>query len=347
VAGSGTATNTGEGWLFQSSVLFTGKITLNGCSTLFSKFGYRANGSAVTTISLFYCFAVGRPAGIVTGSAGFKTEIGANMVGSVWYGGTVESYDIGLELLAGGVGIGFSGDMEDNNTNFVTSAAFNGDIEINFNGIRRSKGTNASANVWWQDDRLNGFWRSESFLDRTHNILEGSGTTKSWGFTRGQSKIDALAEPRNKWMAVGGTSDITTPQNNYTQLLDGFKMSWSATAPTAGAWGRGSIVWDATPVAGGKAGRIVTDGGTFSSATDSTGDTTSGSNVITGLTDTSDFDVFDVVNISAGFAATSNIIILEKTSTTITVDVNSNSTQSNVTVDTQDPVFKLFGVIDA
>jgi len=71
----------------------------------------------------------------------------------------------------------------------------------------------------------------------------------------------------------------------------------------------------------------------YTAATDSTGDTDGSTAVITGMTDTSDFNAGDFVTVSAGFpSATVSYGILSKTSTTITLDTNSDSAQTNVTV---------------
>ena len=68
-------------------------------------------------------------------------------------------------------------------------------------------------------------------------------------------------------------------------------------------------------------------------ATDSTGDTDGSTGIITGMTDTSDFVVGTFVTVSAGFSSTTRPYrILSKTSTTVTLDKNSSSAQTNVTV---------------
>lgn len=68
-------------------------------------------------------------------------------------------------------------------------------------------------------------------------------------------------------------------------------------------------------------------------ATDATGDTDGSTAVITGMTDTSDFEAGDFVTVSAGFhSATFPFEILLLTSTTMTLSANSNSMQTNVTV---------------
>lgn len=66
---------------------------------------------------------------------------------------------------------------------------------------------------------------------------------------------------------------------------------------------------------------------------DITGDTDGSTGVITGMTDTSDFSVGDYAASSDGFPA-SNVAyrITAVTATTITIDINSDSAENNVTV---------------
>lgn len=81
--------------------------------------------------------------------------------------------------------------------------------------------------------------------------------------------------------------------------------------------------------------------GLTATASDNAGDTTSGSDIITGMGDTSDFFVGHYVTCSAGFASTSTRYkILSKTDSTITLNIKSNSTQSNITVN-QYPTFRI------
>ena len=118
--------------------------------------------------------------------------------------------------------------------------------------------------------------------------------------------------------------------------------------PAEGTHEIGTTVYDDAPAASGTEGWICTKEGTFSAATDPDGDTDGSTAVITGITDTSDFLVNEYVTVSAGFASASEPYkILALTSTTMTLELNSNSSQTNVTIATVDPVFKTFGVIAA
>jgi len=72
-----------------------------------------------------------------------------------------------------------------------------------------------------------------------------------------------------------------------------------------------------------------------SSATDVTGDPDGSTNVIPGLTDTTDFTVGEYVTVSAGFpSATTPLRITALAATTMTLDTASDSSQTNVTITT-------------
>ncbi len=58
------------------------------------------------------------------------------------------------------------------------------------------------------------------------------------------------------------------------------------------------------------------------------------------MTDTSDFAIGTYVDVSAGFPSTGPYLIVATTATSITLDTNSDSAESNITVDTSDPTFK-------
>lgn len=111
-----------------------------------------------------------------------------------------------------------------------------------------------------------------------------------------------------------------------------------AAVPSTGTWEIGSRIWKTSPASGGEPGWSCTASGTFSAATEA-GTTTSGSNIVTAMVDTTDFVVGQFVDASAGFAVLTALRIISKTSTTITVDRNANASGA-VILSTTDPVFK-------
>jgi len=122
-------------------------------------------------------------------------------------------------------------------------------------------------------------------------------------------------------------------------------MFWRRdTDPSNGTWHAGDILYSTTPTSAGKIGRTCITSGTFSSATDSTGDTTISSAIIAGMTDTSDFYIGQFVTTSAGFAGGERIRAI--TATTLTLSANATSSVNNITVSTTDPTFETWGLID-
>jgi len=123
---------------------------------------------------------------------------------------------------------------------------------------------------------------------------------------------------------------------------------YASTAPTVGTYVKGTRIYDDTPSGSSFVGWVCTASGTFSSATDATGDPDGSTAVIPGLTDTSDFVIGDFVTVSAGMPSASTPYRIEQiTATTITLNVASTSSQTNVTIATVDPVFKTYGVTSA
>jgi hypothetical protein len=117
------------------------------------------------------------------------------------------------------------------------------------------------------------------------------------------------------------------------------RMLRGSAAPSTQSWPRGTICWNTQPTSGQPMGWMCTESGTYSTATDSTGDTDGSTATITGMTDTSDFNVGDYVDVSAGFATTGPYRVISKTADSLTLESNSNATESNITVDTSDPVW--------
>lgn len=123
------------------------------------------------------------------------------------------------------------------------------------------------------------------------------------------------------------------------------KVTYASGAPAAGSWSVSDVSKQTNNVAGGTMGYVCITAGTFGAATDSAGDTDGSTNVITGMADTSDFNVGDWVNVSNGFPVAVVQILDITSSSEIIVSSNSDSAQSNITIDTTDPVFKTWGAI--
>lgn len=179
-------------------------------------------------------------------------------------------------------------------------------------------------------------------------ISVGSGATDSYQIldkVSGNTFADNI-KATERWSGVDIIPyAIQHDTNGY--LLRRCKALNASTPPTAGTWRRGEIIECSDFAASTSMGDACVTSGTFSAATDNTGDTDGSTAVITGMADTSDFFAGEFVTLSAGFATTGPYLILSKTSTSITVDVNSNSVQANITVSTPDPVFKTLPALGA
>lgn len=141
------------------------------------------------------------------------------------------------------------------------------------------------------------------------------------------------------------TSTIQLDGGTYGLLnINGVRHGAVSTVPIGSyydvkTYRKGDILWNTAPTSGGSPGWVCITSGTFSTATDNTGDTDGVTAVITGMTDTSDFNVGDYVEVSAGFPTTGPYEIIWKTATTITINVNSDAAVNNITVSTPDPIF--------
>jgi hypothetical protein len=158
--------------------------------------------------------------------------------------------------------------------------------------------------------------------------------------------LNGAQGPRVRAEVVQANTRVETGYIDLSYLLvANNKIGYGSAAPTSGTHVQGEIVLDSTPSASGFLGWVCTSSGTFSAATDATGDTDGLTAVITGMADTSDFVAGNYITISAGFPAGYITVVSVDGPTQITVSVSSNSAQSNVTVATVDPVFKTFGAI--
>jgi len=148
---------------------------------------------------------------------------------------------------------------------------------------------------------------------------------------------EMLVKNNKQGVTIG---NFTITGKYYSEIFgDGNVISWGTAAPTNYHWRQGDRIRRTNSTSAQEDGWECTVTGEFGAATDNTGDTTIGSATITGMTDTSDFNVGGLVNCSAGFAVLTGKRIVAKTSTSLTLDAAANSNQSNITVDTSDPVF--------
>ena len=129
-----------------------------------------------------------------------------------------------------------------------------------------------------------------------------------------------------------------THKHGWIKTAAGWDTSGTA-SPTTNTWKRGDRIWNTAINPLGSPGWNIVRSGTFGAATDNTGDTDGSTAVITGMTDTSDFELGDYVSVSNGWpSATAPYRVIASTSTTLTLASNSDSAEVNVTVASIDPV---------
>jgi len=133
---------------------------------------------------------------------------------------------------------------------------------------------------------------------------------------------------------------------NVAIMLAGRKISFGSSAPSAGGWGQGSVIFNTGAAAGGSPGWVCTESGTFGSAYETDG-VSDGSTAVITMSDASDFEVYDWVDVDKGFPTTGPYRVIYKTATSITLDTDSDSSETGVTVNTSDPTFKELANIGA
>ncbi|MFH2142805.1 MAG: hypothetical protein ABIJ97_10300, partial [Bacteroidota bacterium] len=314
----------------------------------------------VETINLYHCdlyFDIGES------SKGFDT--GLKVVGSNTSGNSYNKYTLGLmwDLKIGVHTYASGGGWANENSffggKFSASAATIG-VAI-YAGSYHIKNEHGNNNAYIRPSFEQGYYEyymysndayttlisprmESSIAGPTYNIFAGVSAT---GFTFITSYLDS-------------SQVLIIPENGYVNLSpNGWHMTWdrsmmrlpygkawysttSAGNPTAGTYSKGDLLHQYDANFGNSLLRYCTSNGSYSTATDGTGDTDGSTAVITGVTDTSDFFVGQYVSVSAGFAAITNgnyMRIIAKTATTITLNANSDSAQVNVTVATIDPVW--------
>ena len=363
IQGTNTSTNTGAGLLLDGTgAIFSGGLYLNNIYVLGHKFGIQITGDNInvgtwTTVTGVNLWLIGRSAGIISGSRGIEMDGFTNGVGCSFMGVDIESQAVGFKHVNNGFGAFVEGDFEGNTVNFETGLSFNGYIKVHPGGETFQGASNLTANLWMKEKHFQGVITQETRKGTQHVIYDDVPDEEHWQWFRGDSIIDGNS-PRNAFMInVSNSTDVEEPSRNFLKFRT-HKMAWGATLPFASGefrtWRQGDVVWKTDVAAGGSPGWLCTASGTFSTATDATGDTDGSTAVITGMTDTSGFngaeldgpDSGDFVTVSAGFPV-GPIEVLSKTATTLTLATNSTSAQTNVTVSTPNPIFTVMGGMEA
>jgi len=342
--GTIAATTTGAGFLLAAGAGWSGGLAIRDCYVLGYKYGVKMTGTNIstgtwTTVDMTNLWLVGRSAGIVAGSAGIYMDALTNGIGTYSRGGTIESFALGIEHINGGFGGDFVSDFEGNTADYSVGASFCGEITTPSEYTFLKQGTNSTTNKWIIEKHAAGQYTHETYYDHKYSYFGTGG--RFWGFYGGATPFADGGDPYPMGGFYGNKSYHTpgaSPEHNYMFILDR-KITFATAAPTGGTWAQGSVIFNAASATGVSPAWSCVHSGTFSAATDSTGDTDGSTAVITGMADTSDFAVGNWVDVTAGFPTTGPYKVLALTSTTMTLDTSSDSAESNITVDTSDPTF--------
>ncbi len=171
------------------------------------------------------------------------------------------------------------------------------------------------------------------FIQAVHNGFQPLLSPLSYNCLSGSNILDS--SNGTKW---------TWPITGKNWIPSNLVLTSSNAMPTYGdhafvTYSKGTYILNTDPNTASALGWACKTSGTYSAATDATGDTDGSTATITGMTDTSDFLIGQYATVSAGFVTTGPYRILIITATTMTLDTNSDSAQSNITVSTPDPIF--------
>lgn len=219
---------TGIGFLFKTyttDTTFSGDFDGRNMYSLGYKYGAKTECfeiAAKTWTSLCFSklFLVGPGAGVVAGSIGFWGDALSNLIGSYVHVGTIEGYEVPIQIDSGeGVGINYRGDIEGNTSdNPSLPASASCEIVAQNAGKFYRRGSNGTANRWYAEQHLNGVWDRETLYTQSWLIYDFSGDARFFDFYRGASKIDGGSPQRKFRMAVGNSGADNGANRNYLEM---------------------------------------------------------------------------------------------------------------------------------
>lgn len=277
----GAATN-----ITGSSIEFTNVVGDNHFAGLFRiedyyglrfKYGIKATGATVnfetwTTITGINVTLVGPSK--AAGSVGIYFDAYTNGVGSTFKGGSIEGFEYPGQVVSGGFGYNWEGDVEGNTVDRPLLADTASLIWWGTpNGYYRNKGSD-NVNQWYDEEHKLGEFVQETYYSQRHVVLSVSGLYSEFGVYRGPSIIKGNS-PTPKFKVVMGTD--TAGHNNYLQINNS-RLAWGGgstpgsnprdlTDPSVlGSWDTGDVWFDITATSGGAAGSICTTAGSIGTA---------------------------------------------------------------------------------
>jgi len=265
---------TGAGFYLNAGTGFSGGLTIHTSYALQFKYGVKMVGTVLatdtwTTVSMYNLWLAGYSPSIVSGSAGIYMDALTNGIGTCMYGGTIESFATGVQVLGGG-GFGgvFESDFEGNSVDYSVGNSFTGRIINAITGGGLQKSTNGTANLWWQDRQADGSSRyyEDYYAPKHVNYDSGQGLQEEVWY-RNSSVIDGNSLQSNaRKFAIGlGYTGFYGPSvhpNQHYIEVGGQKVTWADAAPTTETWKRGDIRYNLAAASAGYVGWVCTSAGT-------------------------------------------------------------------------------------
>jgi hypothetical protein len=217
---------------------------------------------------MYNLWLVGYGPSVVSGSAGVYMDALTNGIGTVMYGGTIEAFATGIQTFNGGYGGVFETDLEGNTADYSVGNSFNGRIISAIGGKGLQKGTNGTANVWFQDRQTQGVSRAyEDRYSPKHVTYDAGQGLQEEIWYRNASIIDGNSLDANAIkFAIGlgydGTYGPSVHPNQHYINVGGQKINWATAIPTTETWKRGDIRYNLNATLSGYVGWVCTAAGT-------------------------------------------------------------------------------------
>jgi hypothetical protein len=267
--------NSGIGLLLDAANpgTFSGNLLAQLFYTLGYKIGVKFTGHDVglntwTSVSFLQSYILGRAAGIIAGSIGLWMDPNTNGVGSMFHGGTIESFATGLRHDNGGYGIDFAADIEGNTLPYTVGASFAGRIrQMTSTGNSFEQAANGSGGpVWFCGQQLSGQVDAESYYGPRVTVYDDSTNSAEWAIYRGPISsgfIRGAGNPTKKFAIVMGIGSDNAGARNFLRL-NGQTVHWDTQSPQTtglGTWAEGDVCYNSSAAVGSPKGWTCTVAG--------------------------------------------------------------------------------------
>lgn len=279
VYGTGTGSS-GCGLLLDGSTsdlsdVFSGNLYSQLFYSYGFKYGIKVTGPAPlstlsnaiwTTFSFNQTYLIGPNKD--AGSIGLYMDKAASGTGSVFLGGTVESFNVGLTTTNHAYGLEFIADLENNNSTYSVDSYFIGQIKLSPATAQFEQ--RGSAVAEYRRLAAAGYLTTETYYSQNHVIgtdYPGPAAVE-WGVAIGASAIGG-GSPSNLLKAVSNGS-FASPEASYVQVFT-HKVSYATSVPTGGTWAQGDRVFNSAATVGHPKGWLCTSASDITTGSVGTG----------------------------------------------------------------------------